>query len=105
MAGKFIEHKAGSITAATATGYITLASVAGFYKNAIVFLVDSGGANHKRCVITEIVSTSNQLGIRFQETAAGSVPSYGRNNVSAYNGGVVTQHEQVVYNINDKPLD
>lgn len=104
MAGRMIDHLQGTIAAASATGYITLASVVGFYRNAVVYLNNTGQPT-KRAVITDILSGTNQLGILFREIAAGTVPTYGHSDVSAYNGGTVTQHEQFVYNVNDKPLD
>lgn len=106
MAGKTISHKANAITAVTSTGYITIASTVGYYKNAIVWLNDSTATvpNNKRAVITEVLSAT-QLGIVLRTTDAGQAAGYGRSDMTAYNGGSITQHEQFVYNIDDKPLD
>lgn len=107
MAGKNIGHKEGTITAVTATGYITLASVAGYYKNAIVWMNDSTAtvANNKRAVITEVLTGTNQLGIGLRSNDPGEPPKYGRSDMTAYNGGSITQLEQLIYNNDDKPLD
>jgi hypothetical protein len=100
MAGREIQHKASAITAATASGYITVASVTGYYKNAVVYL-NAAGQPTVRCVITAIDTTANTLGILIRDIEAGSVPSYGRSNISAYNGGSVTQNAQFVYDYSD----
>lgn len=103
MAGKIIDYKTNAITAATATGYITISSVAGYYKGATVVLIN-GVQPVIQCVITEVLTGTDQLGICIRNSNAGSVPNYGRSNISAYNGGTIYQHEQLVYNNNDQPL-
>lgn len=100
MAGKNIEQLSATITAATTSGYITVASVAGFYKGALCNLQNVGQPSLE-VYITEVLTTGNQLGIRFKS----SVPEYGRDDVSLYNGGSIHQLAQFVYNRNDKPLD
>lgn len=105
MAGKNIGHKSSAITAVTASGLITIASTTGYYKNAIVWMNDatSTAANAKRGVIMEVVS-STQLAILLRSNDAGEAPKYGRSDMTAYNGGSITQHEQFVYNNDDAPL-
>ncbi len=105
MAGKEISHVAGDITA-VGDGYVTLVSVAGFYENAIVWLNDSTVSDdlNKRCIITEVDAVGNRLGLLIRPITAGSAPSYGRSDMTDYNGGSVTQHEQFVYNSNEEPL-
>jgi len=106
MAGKNIGHKTNAITAVTATGYITIASTVGYYKNAIVWMNDATStvANNKRAVITEVLSAT-QLGIGLRSNDPGEAPRYGRSDMTAYNGGSITQLEQLIYNNDDKPLD
>lgn len=106
MAGKNIGHKTNAITAVTATGLITISSTVGYYKNAIVWLNDSTAtaANNKRGVIMEVVSAT-QLAILLRSNDPGEAPKYGRSDMTAYNGGSITQLEQFIYNNDDKPLD
>lgn len=106
MAGKQIEFVSGTITGVDTHGYVTLASVAGFYEGAIVWMNDSTATapNNKQAIITEVDTTNVKLGICFRTNNAGEAPSYGRSSMSAYNGGSVTQHEQFIYNSDDNPL-
>lgn len=66
-----------------ATGYVTVASNAGFYVGCIAFL--SNTSLNQRCVITELVST-NQVGVRFiANDLEQQTPQYGsRSNCSAF---------------------
>jgi hypothetical protein len=106
MAGRVIPAKAASITAASSTGYITIASVTGWYAGAKAYL-NNGGQTNRHVIITEVLTTGNQLGIRFIPDfgTLGAGPNYGRNNVAAYNGGTIDMYEQFLFNPNDKPLD
>jgi hypothetical protein len=101
MSGKIVSEVSQAITAA-AGGLITVASTVGFYKTAIVWLSAAGQAG-RRCIIAEVVSAT-QLRILFRDIVAGTAPTYGASNVAAYNGGLVVQHEQLVYNPNEVPL-
>ena len=111
MAGRIIKSLSSAIPGATAAGYITVASTTGYYAGAKGNMTNSGQPN-VAVVITEIVS-STSLGIRIvPENAFGITngignagPNYGRNDVSTYNGGTIYQHEQFIFNPNDKPLD
>lgn len=102
MAGKNIDFKSAPITAATSAGFITIASTVGWYKGAVVWL-SAGGQPGVRCQVTEVTSAT-VLGMGIRSTDAGTAPNYGRSDISAYNGGVATQLEQLVYNSNDLPL-
>lgn len=101
MAGKYIKAAQSAISAATATGYITVSSVANFYERAFVWLNNSGQPN-VLAQITEILTGTNQLGVRLVnhpgEAIGGEPTNYGRSNLSAYNGGTVYQDEQLIYN-------
>lgn len=101
MAGREIDHVAATITGATGSS-VTMASTTGFYKNAVVWLAASGQTTI-RCVITKVVS-GTVLSVVRREIEAGSVPSYGGTDISAYNPGTITQLAQFVYNVNDLPL-
>jgi hypothetical protein len=111
MSGRIVKHVSAAITGATATGYLTVASTAGFYAGAKGAMINAGQDN-VAVVITEVASATS-LGIRIvPEDAFGitggkgnAAPNYGRSNVSAYNGGTIIQHEQFIFNPNDKPLD
>lgn len=105
MAGKQIGFKSSAISAVSAQGAITVASTTGYYKNAIVWLNDSTAtaANNKRAVIMEVIS-GTQLGILIRSNDPGEAPKYGRSDMTAYNGGSITQHEQFIYNNDDAPL-
>jgi hypothetical protein len=103
MAGKIIDFKTAAISAATTTGYVTIASTTGWYKNAICWISNTGQTT-RRCIITEVASAT-QLGVLFRDTDSGTAPAYGRSNISAYNGGTIVQEDgQLIYNPNDLPL-
>lgn len=102
MSGKNIDFKSSAISAATATGYVTISSTTGWYKGATVWIKNSAATEAKECLITEVTS-GTVLGILIKGTI-GEGPRYGRSNVSAFNGGTLTQLEQLVYNTNDTPL-
>lgn len=99
MAGKIVKQQSGAITAATTSGYITLASVTGFYESAICNLSNAGQPSLE-VIITEVLTTTNQLGIRFKQ----QIVDYGQDDVSLYNGGSIHQPSQLIYNRNDAPL-
>jgi hypothetical protein len=96
MAGKLLKAKHATITAATASGYITLASVEGFYETALVFLTPLAASEGVAGTVTEVNHTTNQLGIRLDSPASGGV-SYGRSNMAAFNGGIVDLTPQLIY--------
>lgn len=107
MAGRIIKGISATITgvAAGANGYITVASTTGFYAGAKGSMTVGGlGVS---VIITEVASATS-LGIRilpddwFVPGAAG--PNYGRSVTTAYNGGTIVQHEQLIFNPNDAPL-
>lgn len=103
MAGKLIAPKSAAITAATAAGYVTIASTTGWYANAKGWMA-FGGQPTVPVVITEVASAT-QLGVRIvNENDLLNRPNYGRSNVSAYNGGTINQNDQFIYNPNDQPL-
>jgi hypothetical protein len=103
MAGKIVKATSAAITAATATGYVTIASTVGWYAGAKGAMTN-GGQPNVPVIITEIASAT-QLGVRIlSDDDLQNKPNYGRSNVSAYNGGVLYQHEQFVFNPNDQPL-
>jgi hypothetical protein len=107
MAGRLVKQISATITgvAAGANGYITVASTVGFYAGAKGSM-NIGGAGVS-VIITEVASATS-LGVRiipddwFQPGAAG--PNYGRSVTTAYNGGTITQYEQLIFNPNDAPL-
>lgn len=103
MSGREIDHKTATITAITTTGYVTIASVTGFYRGAVVWMNDSTAtdANNKRAIITSVNTVTNQLGIRLQSNEPGSAPNLGNNNMTVYNGGTVTQHQQFIYDVSN----
>ena len=96
MSGKNIDFKSLAITAATATGYVTISSTTGWYKGATVWIKNSAATIAKECFITEVAS-STVLGILFKEERK----VYGRSDVSSFNGGVLTQLEQLLYNTDE----
>lgn len=113
MAAKLIKAASTAITAATAAGYITVASTTPFVANAKGQMSNTGQPS-VNVIITEIVSAT-VMGIRIvPEDSRGAVsgwvsgtviganaPNYGRSNVAAYNGGVIAQNDQSVYSPND----
>lgn len=101
MAGKIIDAKSASITAATSAGYVTVASSTGFYKNAFVWL-NKAGQPEVECKI--LVISGNDIGVQILPEL-GKGPKYTLSDISAYNGGTISQFSQFVYNPNDKPLD
>lgn len=111
MAGRNVKQVSATITGATATGYLTVASTTGFYAGAKGAMINAGQANVS-VVITEVASATS-LGIRIVSDDALGItagvgnagPRYGRSSVTAYNGGTIIQHDQFVFNPNDKPLD
>ena len=109
MSGKLIDSKHAAITAATSTGYISIASTTGWYKGATAYL-NAAGQDNVEVTITEIVSAT-QMGVRLNTDPRGSstamsrpAPNYGRSDLSAYNGGTVDQPAQLIYNPNESPL-
>lgn len=103
MAGRIVKSQTGSITAATATGYVTIASTTGWYAGAKGWMT-AGGQPNVPVTIVEILS-GTQLGVRIEPdgTMSGGV-AYGRSNVAVYNGGTIVQNEQLIYNTADAPL-
>lgn len=103
MAGRIIAAKAATITAATASGFVTIASTTGWYAGAKGWMA-AGGQPNVPVVITEVTSAT-QLGVRIvNENDLLNRPNYGRSNVSAYNTGTINQNEQFIFNPNDQPL-
>lgn len=103
MAGKLIKPLTAAITAATATGYVTIASTTGWYAGARGAMTN-GGQPNVPVIITEIASAT-QLGVRIlDDNDLNNRPNYGRSNVAAYNGGAIYQHDQFLFNPNDNPL-
>lgn len=110
MAGRLIKPISAAITAATAGGYITVASTTGFYAGAKGWMTNTGQANVP-VTITEI-SSATVIGIRIETEnpfgitngRSNSAPNYGRSDVSAYNGGTIYQNDQFIFNPNDQPL-
>lgn len=103
MAGKFIKPQSSTFAAADHTGYATLSSVDGWYEKAIVWLSKTG--TYAQGIITEVDTTNKKLGIKLIDSAAGTPATYGRSDINSYDGGTITQQEQLIYNSNDKPLD
>lgn len=101
MAGKLISTARAAITGASTAGYLTVASTTGFYVNAFVWLTNSAGTVNQQAKITELTATL--IGIQFVNARNGSA-RYGRDDVSAFNGGVIDQEPQLIYNPNEAPL-
>lgn len=99
MAGKIIAAKSATTTAATTTGYVTIASTTGWYVGAKGALNQPGQPNVS-IIITEVASATS-LGVRIlPDSVVGPVissPNYGRSDVSAYNAGTIYQYDQFLY--------
>lgn len=102
MSGKFIDRKSNAITGIGTDKSVVIASTTGYYKGATVWVVDSGNANAKECLIFEVTDATH-LKLLFKG-GVGEGPRYGYSDATAYNGGIVTQLEQLVYNTNEVPL-
>ena len=87
--------KAASAAFATnggADGYFTVVDSAPFYPGAFAWLSDTDAGSEKHVQITEVISATNKIGVRFvpdNEFAPNSpvglmAPNYGRSNISAY---------------------
>jgi hypothetical protein len=101
MAGRLIKGVHATVTAATAGGYLTVASATGLYVGAKCWLSLTAGGSQVQVEITEISGTS--IGVRFVQLIA-QAPNYGRSDVSAYNGGgFLDQEDQFIYNRSDAP--
>lgn len=98
MSGREIGYVVGTITGVTATGSVTMASTAGFYKGAVVWL-NLAGQPSKRAVIQKMTSTV--LWILFRDNEPGTSVGYGYSDPTLYNTGTVTQHEQFIYDKSD----
>lgn len=94
MAGQTVSFQSATISAASATGYITVASAAGYFTNAIVRLFKSGQPSVQGR-ITSVDYSTNQMGIRLD----GAVVVYQNSDVSAYNGGTIYQDSQFIYGL------
>ena len=102
MAGRIIPAVRATVTAATAGGYLTVASAANLYVGARCWLSITAGTTMDQVEITEISGTS--VGVR-KIQLPGAGPNYGRSDVSAYNGGgYLDQESQFIYNRADAPL-
>lgn len=101
MSGKLISTARAAITGASATGYLTVASTTGFYVNAFVWLTNTGGTVNQYAKITELTSTT--IGIQLINARNGAA-RYGRDDVTAFNLGVIDQEQQHIYNPNEVPL-
>jgi hypothetical protein len=104
MAGKIIAAQFATIGTATTTGYITIPSVAGFYKGAKAWL-SKAATTSQRVVITEVNATANTLGVRIINDDGSVTNNFGRSDVSAFaTTGRIDQEEQFVYSPNDTGL-
>lgn len=85
MAGKLIQERREVIITGNSSGYITVASVTGFYKKARAWLndVQPDRPANREVEITEILTGTNQLGIRYLR-GLGQGCNYGRDAMSAY---------------------
>lgn len=103
MAGKYVKAASAGITAATATGYLTLGAgtIGNFYERAFIWVTNIGQPN-VLAQITEINTTASTIGVRLVnhpgEAIGGEPTNYGRSNLSAYNGGNVYMDDQLIYN-------
>lgn len=106
MAGRLVSAASAIVGTATAAGFVTLPSVTGFYKGAKCW-ISKAGQTSLWCLITEINTTANTLGLRAIQDMGGTQAisyNYGRTDVSAFaTTGVVDMPEQLVYNPNDAP--
>lgn len=101
MAGRLIASARATVTAATATGFLTVSAATGLYVGARCWLSLTAGGSQIPVEITSISGTT--IGVRqlrASNVSAGSVaPNYGRTDVSAYNGGgFLDQEDQFIYN-------
>lgn len=85
-----IGPKQASISAASVSGVITVDSVSGLVEGAVVYL-NGPGVDSRRCTITDIWPATYELGLRFIDV---DQPSYGRDDVSLYNGGTIDMPRQ-----------
>jgi hypothetical protein len=81
-----------TISAADTNGYVTVASISGFYKYASVNLT-AGGLSNINCTILEIDIANKKLRLQI----VGNTPRYTADNISAYNGGTITQPVQFIF--------
>ncbi len=101
MAGRLIPAVQAVVTAALATGYLTVTSATGLYVGGKGWLSKTDHSLQIPVEITEISGTT--IGVR-QILDRGLGPNYGRTDVSAYNGGgFLNQDQGFVYNRNDAP--
>lgn len=120
MAGRLIKAARQTAITAANTGIITCGSTAGFYERAFAWLKDSGQPGVKVQIVEVTDATHLKVrivpmdgGIAFSGNAGtavdesdiqGTGPNYGVSDISDYNGGSISQPEQLVYNRNDAPL-
>lgn len=103
MAGQIVKAASAAITAASATGYLTVstANAALFYPRAFVW-VNASGQPNVLGQITEINTTTGAMGVKLvthpNDPIGGEGDNYGRSDLSAYNGGTIYMDEQLIYN-------
>ncbi len=91
MSGRFISANGAVITAASATGYITVADATLFFLNAIC-TVSAAGVDGAAVKITEVIVATNQLGLRFWPPVG--FTNLGQSAIAGYNGGRIDMHAQ-----------
>ena len=109
MAGRIVKEISAAITAASNAGLITIASTTGFYEGGTGAMVNGGQPNVSIVIVDIVSATTMKVRIVPQTvflsaTTQASGPNYGYSDVSAYNGGTIIMHAQLVYNKNDAPL-
>lgn len=114
MAGRLIKEVSQTISAFSAQGVITVASTTGLYERAYAYLANAGQPGLTVRILQILNATT--LAVKTEtdprgggagNTSAYSItPStnYGRSAATAYNGGTLTQPEQLVQNPNDLGL-
>lgn len=92
MAGRHLFDDSQTISASTSSGYVTITSVSGYFKNILVYVTAAGQPNLE-CLVTEVDTVNNKLGVQVRRSL-GQGPSYGRTDVSLYTGGTLIRPEQ-----------
>lgn len=102
MSGLLLPIDRYTVTAASATGYLTVSSSVGIYPNAVFWLTLTNGSIPRQVEVTEV--NGNSVGVRFAPEPGMPQTNYGRSNVSAYNAGAyLYQGEQVLYRSSEVP--
>ncbi len=102
MSGLLLPIERYTVTAASASGYLTVSSSVGIYPSAVFWLTLTNGSIPRQVEVTEVNGSS--VGVRFVPEPGMPQTNYGRSNVSAYNaGGYLYQGEQILYRSSEIP--